>query len=80
MHRNKSKKIFKNRFGHFRAGWRIIICLGITIATFIPFAGLMKLWNLLIPETGGSGGSNDFASFVNIIFFIALNISIIFGF
>jgi membrane protease YdiL (CAAX protease family) len=79
MHRNTSKKIFKNRFGHFRAGWRIIICLGMSIATFVPFAGLLKVWDLLSPEMGGSGGSDELASFVNIIYFIGLNISIIVG-
>jgi uncharacterized protein (TIGR02145 family) len=28
MRKNKLRNIFKNRFGHFRAGWRLLICLG----------------------------------------------------
>jgi len=50
-----------------------------SIASFVPIAGLLKVWDLLYPKTSVSGGSDELASFVNIIFFIGLNISIIVG-
>jgi membrane protease YdiL (CAAX protease family) len=71
--------IFQNRFGHFRAGWRIIICLGIVLAVFIPIAGLLKVWDLLTPDKTAAVNSDDFISLVSVVFFIGLNISIIVG-
>ncbi|MFC2170824.1 lysostaphin resistance A-like protein [Calditrichota bacterium] len=79
MRENKLKKLFRNRFGHFRAGWRIVICLGLIIAAFVPIAGLLKIWDLLTPDRSRPGNPDDFASLVNVVFFIGLNISVIVG-
>jgi membrane protease YdiL (CAAX protease family) len=53
--------------------------MGMSITTFLPIVGLLKVWALLSPETNGTGESADFASPKNIIFFMGLNISFIIG-
>lgn len=71
--------IFKNQFGHFRAGWRILFCLGIVIACIVPVAGLFKLWALLSPRVPGSGNQDDFTSLVNILWFTGLTLAAVAG-
>lgn len=79
MATNNLKKLFKNRLGYFRAGWRILIFLGMTIVCFIPVAGLLKLWDVLSPDKAGTGGSDEFTSLVMIIFYLGLDVAIILG-
>ena len=73
------KKILRNRFGHFRAGWRILIWLGMVVVCFLPVAGLLKIWDLLSPDRSGSGGVEEFTSVVMIVFFLGLDLSVILG-
>ena len=79
MRKNKLHNIFKNRFGHFRAGWRLLICLGMVTLCFAPVAGLLKLWDLLSPDIGRSGGFEELASAVSIIFYLGLSLSCVLG-
>jgi membrane protease YdiL (CAAX protease family) len=73
------ENIFRNRFGNFRAGWRILIWLGMVITCFLPVAGLLKIWDLLSPDRSGSGGLEEFTSLVMIVFYVGLDLSIILG-
>lgn len=79
MRKNKLRHIFKNRFGHFRAGWRLLICLGMVTLCFAPVAGLLKLWDLLSPHIGRSDGFEELASAVSIIFYLGLSLSFVLG-
>ena len=40
----KFKQTFINRFGHLRAGWRMVIYLMLTGVLAIPFHYLQKYW------------------------------------
>lgn len=71
--------IFRNRLGHFRAGWRILIWLGMVVICFVPVAGLLKIWDWLSPEKSGTGSLEEITSVINLVFFLGLNLSVVIG-
>lgn len=72
-------RIFGNRFGHLRAGWRILIWLGMVLLCFAPVAGSLKLWDVLTPANNKVGNFESFNSLVSIVFYLGLNVAIIIG-
>ena len=73
------RRLFRNRFQHFRAGWRMLFCLGMVLVCFAPVAGLLKIWDLVSPDLGQSGFKDELISVVNIVFYIGLNTALILG-
>lgn len=71
--------VFKNRFHHLRAGWRMMIWTGIVLLCFGPVAGLMKLWDVVASPKNNVSGVEQFNSPVSIIFYLGLNVAIVIG-
>jgi uncharacterized protein len=57
-------QVFRNSYGHLRAGWRIGLYLLILIPSLLPGIGVLKLAGWLFHLSGGK----DLASPINIIF------------
>jgi len=70
---SKFKQTFINRFGHIRAGWRMVIYLVITGALTIPFTYLHNYLNDFLPESEGFGSPSMLIQyiFINTSFFLA---------
>ena len=64
----ESNNIFRNSYGHLRAGWRISIYLLIFIPSLLPGIGVLKLVGWLFNLSGG----NDLTSPINILFMIVV--------
>lgn len=60
----KGNQVFRNSYGHLRAGWRIGIYLLLLVPSLLPGIGLLKLVGWLFNLSGG----NELASPINIIF------------
>jgi membrane protease YdiL (CAAX protease family) len=73
------RKILKNEYGNFRAGWRILFWLGISAVSFVPFAAILKLLDIFFPDLFRSGDSNKMNSFINIVFYTGLNFALVVG-
>jgi hypothetical protein len=61
-------QVFRNSYGHLRAGWRIGLYLLIFVPSLLPGIGALKLVGWLFHLSGGK----DLASPINIIFMIAV--------
>jgi membrane protease YdiL (CAAX protease family) len=69
-------KIFRNRFGHIRTVWRMLIYLGMVILTAAPLMGLLKAFSFILPpETG----EEKIASVVNVVFMLGIDIALVIG-
>jgi len=70
---SKLKQTFINRFGHIRAGWRMVIYLIITGVLTIPFRYLHKYLNDFLPESEGFGSPANLLQyiFINTSFLLA---------
>lgn len=69
-------KLARNRFGHIRTVWRMLIYLVMVILAAAPLMGLLKAFSFLLPaETGG----DHIASTVNIVFMLSLDIALVLG-
>ena len=72
----KPRRIARNRFGHLRTVWRILIYLGMVILAAAPLMGLLKAFSFLLPaETG----EENIASAVNIVFMLGIDIALVLG-
>jgi hypothetical protein len=65
---SESNQIFRNLYGHLRAGWRIGLYLLIFVPSLLPGIGVLKLVGWLFNLPGGK----DIASPINIIFMIVV--------
>ena len=72
--RYMKKALFKNPYGHLRAGWRVLIYLLAVVIASLPFIGLLLLisWIFDVP-----GGGDDVTSLTNLIFFLFIDLSLI---
>ena len=70
---SKFKQTFINRFGHIRAGWRMMIYLIITGVLTIPSGLLIKYLKEFLPESEGFGSPSMVILyiFINTSFFLA---------
>lgn len=76
--RQKSRlgKVTRNRFGHIRTVWRMLIYLGMVVLTAAPLMGLLKAFSFLLPaETG----EDHIASAVNVVFMLGIDIALVVG-
>jgi membrane protease YdiL (CAAX protease family) len=72
----KSKGITRNRFGHLRTVWRMLIYMGMVILAAAPLMGLLKAFSFLLPaETG----QDKIASTINIVFMLGIDIALVLG-
>lgn len=75
----KLLNVFKSKYGHLRAGWRILIWLSFVLVCFIPVAGILKIWDLLSPKMGETDYSAQFNSPEMIVFYLGLSAALILG-
>jgi membrane protease YdiL (CAAX protease family) len=69
-------KITRNRFGHIRTVWRMLIYLGMVIVAGLPVVGLLAAFGSVLPkETGGE----NIASVINIVFMVGVDIALVLG-
>ncbi len=69
-------RVTRNRFGHLRTVWRMLIYLGMVILAAAPLMGLLKAFSFLLPaETG----EDHIASAVNIVFMLGIDIALVLG-
>jgi membrane protease YdiL (CAAX protease family) len=69
-------RIFRNRFGHIRTVWRMLIYLGMVILAALPVVGFLKAFSFLLPaETG----EDHIASAINIVFMLGIDIALVLG-
>ncbi|KPL01283.1 MAG: hypothetical protein AMJ91_00570 [candidate division Zixibacteria bacterium SM23_73_3] len=74
--RGRFKKIVRNRFGHLRTVWRMLIYLGMVILAAAPLMGLLKVFSFILPaETG----EDHIASAINIVFMVGIDIALVLG-
>jgi membrane protease YdiL (CAAX protease family) len=64
------KRIFRNRFGHWRAGWRVIVYL---IAVFVIGKAFTTPIKLIVPDVPES----DFLSWTHTLVWVAGNVALI---
>ena len=72
--RAMGRAIFRNPYGHLRAGWRVLIYLGFVVIASLPLIGLMLLLNWIFDL---SGGGDDVTSSTNLIFFLFIDLSLV---
>ncbi len=72
----KPSKILRNRFGHIRTVWRMLIYLGMVVLAAIPVVGFLKAFSFLLPaETG----EDHIASAINIVFMLGIDVALVLG-
>lgn len=71
-----SRKITRNRFGHIRTVWRMLIFLGMVILAGLPVVLLLKVFGSLLPKETGGG---DITSAVNIVFMVGIDVALVLG-
>jgi membrane protease YdiL (CAAX protease family) len=74
MIENTSNKIFKNRFGHLRLAWRMLLYTSMIIVAAIPVIALLKLLSLIAPAPSSS---RAIGSLADIIFNICISVTLI---
>jgi membrane protease YdiL (CAAX protease family) len=74
--RSRFKKIGKNRFGHVRAGWRMVIYLGMVILAAVPVVGFLKAFSFILPP---QKSGEEIASAINIVFMVGIDIALVVG-
>lgn len=74
--RSRFGRIARNRFGHIRTIWRMLIYLGMVILAVLPVVGLLKAFSFILPtETG----EEKIASAINIVFMLGIDIALVLG-
>jgi membrane protease YdiL (CAAX protease family) len=74
--KGESSRITRNRFGHIRTVWRMLIYLGIVVLAWVPFIGILLLLSLIFPS--GMGGE-EVMSGINIIFMAGIDFALVLG-
>jgi len=68
-----NRRIFRNKYGHLRAGWRIAAYLLFIVPSLLPTIAILKLIGWMFPRLGKEG----LASPVNIIFAFCLSLTLV---
>ncbi len=63
----KFKQTFINRFGHLRAGWRMMIYIALTVALSIPLQLLHKFFKEYLSESKGFNSPNSTVGYIFIV-------------
>jgi hypothetical protein len=69
-------KIFRNRFGHIRTVWRMLIYLGMVILAALPVIGFLKAFSFILPP---EIGEEKIASAINVVFMLGIDIALVLG-
>jgi hypothetical protein len=71
----RNNPLFRNPSGHFRAGWRILIYLGIVLIVAAPLMGVLWVIGRIFVLSGGG----EITSVANLLFFLFLNGALVLG-